>query len=243
MRDFDDYDDYWEQRGAIGTVFERWVRTVDELPEEGSLLDFGCGSGEFLAYLRSRRPNLKVKGVDYSAKSVEMVRRAGFDADVLDILRDDLEDKFDFITCFEVLEHIPEAEKAMRKLRQACAKRMYVSVPNVGCIGCRLRLGLFGRFPTTRCIMHIKEHVRFWTVRDFREWAQHYGMRVVKVYGVHGVKPLPSKKWPSLFASGVVYVLEPIRTPADEPADQLAPAVTVRPVQSVHAGHGAAAAR
>lgn len=216
MRDFDDYDDYWDQRGAIGTVFQRWVKTADELPEEGTVLDFGCGSGEFLTYLRQRRPRLVLYGADYSAKSVEMTQNAGFEAHVVNILERELDGRYDYITCFEVLEHIPDAEVVMQRLRTACAHRMFVSIPNVGFIGCRIRLALFGRFPTTRCVMHIKEHLRFWTVRDFREWARHCGLRVVRVYGVNGVKPLPWRRWPSLFASGALYALEPIGAPARE---------------------------
>ncbi len=211
LNEFADYDDYWKRRGQIKHIFYRWIITAQNLPDEGTLLDVGCGSAEFLTYLHEHKPKLKLAGNDISEQSVEMTRRAGFDADCVNLVEKDLDGKYDYITCLEVLEHIHDAEVVLRKMRDACRKQLFVSVPNVGFIGCRIRLGLFGRFPTTSCVMHVKEHIRFWTVRDFRQWAQHNDLRIVKIYGVKGVKWTPSRLWPALWASGVLYVLEPMR--------------------------------
>lgn len=209
LREFSDYDDYWTERGSTNHVFRRWVLAADLLPQEGTVLDVGSGSGEFLTYLRSRRPNLKLSGVDISERSAEMTRAAGFDARAIDLLKESLPQKFDFITCLEVIEHIPDAEIVVGRLRDACEKRLLISIPNVGYIGCRLRLLVFGRFPLTNCVMHIKEHVRFWSVRDFREWSSQLGLRVVSYRSARGLGPM-QRFWPSLFASTVLYELEPI---------------------------------
>jgi len=210
LDEFDDYDEYWDRRGPAGShVYYRWIAAADLLPDEGTLLDVGCGDGGFLSYLRTRRPNLGCKGVDISERSVELTRRAGFEAEVVDPLREDLGGPFDCITCFEVLEHVPDAEVLLRKMRDACRGQLLATVPNVGYIGCRLRLGLFGRFPLTCCVCHVKEHVRFWTVRDFRQWAEHEGWRVERVLGVRGLKFTPWQRWPALWASGAMYVLAP----------------------------------
>lgn len=155
MRDFSDYDDYWHQRGEIRIIFGRWRLTADALPETGSVLDVGCGTGEFLTYLKERRPKLTLKGLDGSEESVRMTRQRGFDAEVVNLLSGVIPEKADFLTCFEVLEHIPDAEVALRAMRDACRERIYISVPNVGYIGCRVRLALFGRFPTTTCVRRL----------------------------------------------------------------------------------------
>ncbi len=75
-------------------------------------------------------------------------------------------------------------------------------------MGSRLRLAIFGRFPTTNCIMHIKEHVRHWTPKDFKEWVAKEKLKVIRVEGQYGCPFTPWRKWPSLFAKGIVYVLE-----------------------------------
>ena len=210
MRDFSDYDDYWHQRGEIRIVFGRWRLTADALPDSGTLIDVGCGTGEFLTYLRDHRHSgLTMKGVDGSAESVRMTQQRGFDATVVNLLSGALPEKAEYLTCFEVLEHIPDAEVALRAMRDACQKRIFISVPNIGYIGCRARLALFGRFPLTTCVMHIKEHVRFWTVRDFRQWAESNGLRLVRARGTRGLGPL-YRLSASLFSATVLYELEPM---------------------------------
>lgn len=207
LSEFSDYDDYWSERGATNHIYRRWVLAADLLPEQGAVIDVGCGSGEFLAYLRQRRPQLTLTGVDISETSAEMTRAAGFDATAVDLLKESLPDTVDCITCLEVIEHIPDAEIVVEKMRDACRDRLLISIPNVGYIGCRLRLLFFGRFPLTNCVFHIKEHVRFWTVRDFREWADRLGLRVVSYRGARGLGPM-QRFWPSLFASTMLYELQ-----------------------------------
>lgn len=209
MRDFADYDNYWQERGDIGHVLRRWKLTADWLPETGTLLDVGCGGGEFLKYLRTVRPGIRSRGVDVSAEAVSRTRAAGFEAEVLDPARDALPGgPYDFVTCFEVIEHIPDAEAALRHMKGAFRHKLFISVPNIGHFSCRLRLAVFGRFPLTRVVMHVKEHVRHWTPKDFREWSEHEGLRVARAVGDWGTPMTPWKLFPSLFCAGMIYVLE-----------------------------------
>ena len=128
--------------------------------------------------------------------------------EVIDLLSDEIPGEHDYATCFEVIEHISEAEIVLQKLKKTFRKQLIISIPNIGYIGCRLRLALFGRFPITNCYMHIKEHVRHWTCKDFKEWAAHHGLRVVRVEAQYGTFGTPWKRIPSLFSAGLVYFLE-----------------------------------
>jgi 2-polyprenyl-3-methyl-5-hydroxy-6-metoxy-1,4-benzoquinol methylase len=209
MRDFEDYDGYWRQRGREDQVLRRWVLAASWLPETGTLLDVGCGGGDFLKYLRTVRPGIAARGVDLSAEAVSRTREAGFDAEVLDPSTQSLPGgPYDFVTCFEVLEHIADAEAALRKLKAAFRKQLIVSVPNIGHFSCRLRLAVFGRFPLTRVVLHVKEHVRHWTPKDFRDWTEHEGLRLVRRVGDWGTPLTPWRVMPSLFCAGMIYVLE-----------------------------------
>lgn len=210
MADFEDFDEYWERRGPVPTLFRRWVIAADLIPAGATVLDVGCGSGDFLRYLRTRRPDADVLGIDGSERAVAMTREAGFAAEVVsDAMSADLPVGFDIVTAFEILEHIPEAEVAIQRWSDAAQSFVIVSIPNVGYIGCRLRLALFGRFPTTNCVFHIKEHLRHWTLKDFREWTERLHLRVTHVapqYGFPGLR----RVWPGLFAKGLVYRVEPM---------------------------------
>lgn len=208
MRDFADYDEYWKDRVTVGGIMLRWKLATEVLPDGASLLDVGCGSGEFLRYLKTQRPTIQSTGCDFSQESVSLTKAAGFEAFRLDLATDEIEGTFDYVTCFEVLEHIPEAEAAFEKLARACRRQLIVSVPNVGYIDSRIRLALFGRFPVTNCIYHVKEHVRHWTERDFREWVDHMGWRVDQVAAQYaGGRFLPVDRYPGLLSPGLTYVL------------------------------------
>jgi methionine biosynthesis protein MetW len=212
MAEFEDFDEYWERRGQIPIVFHRWVVAARLIPHGARVLDIGSGSGDFLRFLRDQRPDVAIVGSDSSAKAVEMTRAAGFEALELDAMAEHLPEGFDVITCFEVLEHLPDAEVAIRRWA-AAAPQVILSIPNVGYIGSRVRLALFGRFPVTNCVYHIKEHVRHWTRTDFEEWTERLGLRITHVEAQYGA-PLLRRLGPGLWGKGIVYRVEAVASSA-----------------------------
>ena len=208
MQDFVDYDDYWEQRGGISKVLERWKVAAETIPDGATVLDVGSGQGEFLTYLQAVRPNARITGADFSPAAVSKIEERGFPGMLLDLGKKDIVGVYDYITCFEVLEHIPNAEDAIMRLSAACRKLMIVSIPNVAYVVNRIRLLLFGRFPLTNCQLHIKEHVRHWGKRDFEDWTRHFDLRIIRTEGQYGPRGTPWRRVPGLFASGLIYVLE-----------------------------------
>lgn len=105
-----------------------------------------------------------------------------------------------------MLEHIAEAEATFRSLKAVCRDTLFVSAPNIGCLRCRVRLAVFGKFPLTVCNVHVKEHLRHWTIRDFRCWMQKENMRIIRIEGQSGLRGF--YRWfPGLFAHGLAYIL------------------------------------
>lgn len=212
LNDFTDYDDYWETRGKANTVQHRWKVAAEIIPSGATVLDVGCGSGQFLEYLREQKPGVKGTGCDLSEVAAQKTRDRGFDAYASDLGAEDLTGVFDYVTCFEVVEHIPNAEDAFVRLLAATGGQLIVSVPNLAYIDYRLRLALFGRFPVTHCVYHMKEHVRHWTPKDFEEWVTKYGGKIVAThpqYLYEGSRMLPiARRWPKFWSPGLVYVIE-----------------------------------
>lgn len=211
MKEFRDYNEYWRMRGELNIVFRRWQIAADLIEDGTSVLDVGCGSGEFLTYLQSRKANAEIAAVDISDIAVQRTREKGFEARVADLRRQPLDKDYDYITCFEVLEHIQDAEVVFSEMIRHVRRRLIVSVPNAGCLRCRSRLAIFGRFPIVAIALHVKEHIRFWTIKDFREWVRALGGEVVGIHGQFGSNYMPWKLLPGLFSWGIVYVVEPRR--------------------------------
>jgi methionine biosynthesis protein MetW len=217
--EFDDYDAYWERRqkeGRIDRILHRHLIVADRIcaTPSSKVLDIGCGDGAFLRYLRQREATLSCAGAELSEKAVLHLRESGITGFVLDpnkSLREQIHGQFDDIVLMEVIEHIPDAEKFMRQVLQLGPKRLFITIPNCGYIIHRLRLALGGRFPITAIMYHMKEHVRFWTVRDFHEWSVSLGLQVTNYTGQENVEnPLVKcavRVWPSLFAGQIIYEL------------------------------------
>lgn len=216
--EFPDYNEYWRKRSAIGRVartLHRHRLIADLLPRSASVLDIGCGDGVFGSHVLEVRPDCTYKGLDISAASVQMARDAGLDADILasDItLLEQVGLGTDVVTIMEVLEHVHDAEELFRSILSLKPGIVIVTIPNVGFWMHRVRLAVFGRFPVTTIIFHMKEHIRFWTYKDFVQWASLFDVEVVGFYGQKGVGSklgdMLAVWFPKICAAQVVYVLK-----------------------------------
>jgi methionine biosynthesis protein MetW len=175
-----------------------------QIIEPGStVLDVGCGEGLLLEYLTKNRA-IKGYGVDISHEAAKLAETRGIVIKVTDILAWEIEEKYDYIILSEVIEHLANSEQVIVKLSKHFRKAMIVSVPNIGYYQHRLRL-LFGRFPI-QWNWHPSEHLRFWTVVDFKAWIQELGLAVVKVESSNGL-PLLHRYLPNLFGNQVVFII------------------------------------
>ncbi|HEY0529027.1 MAG TPA: methyltransferase domain-containing protein [Gemmatimonadaceae bacterium] len=103
-----------------------------------AILDAGCGRGDYSFFLARTFPEAQVYGVDIDAARVERNRRMsatlGLDNvtfEVADIVTARFPTTFDLIVSIDVLEHIPEQEKALRNLASQLTPegRVFYHVP------------------------------------------------------------------------------------------------------------------
>jgi O-antigen chain-terminating methyltransferase len=123
---------------------EEYVKTGQQfyLPYfEGcrSVLDIGCGRGEFLEMMRDA--SVPARGIDVGAESVAACRLKGLDAEIADVfpyLASVEEGTLDGIFCSQVVEHLPP--ERLPELIRLCAERLAhggviaIETPNPECL-------------------------------------------------------------------------------------------------------------
>lgn len=213
---YGDHDAYWEdkRKNNLGSL-SKWQKqradiALSYIDKEGgvSITDIGCGDGAILSYIHSKIPEAKLTGIDESQVALEKVREAGITAITANVADADIADvvpESDYLFLFEVLEHIPNPEHALKVLSKKAKKGICFSFPNTGYIAHRLRL-LFGKFPL-QWNVHPGEHVRFWTYGDVKWWLTALGYSKYRIHVYEGV-PILRTIFPGLFGMGIFVYIE-----------------------------------
>jgi len=104
-----------------------------------SVLDIGCGRGEFLEIMR--QAHIPAVGIDLSRESVAMCRLKGLEAETADLFTYVAglpEESLDGIFCAQVVEHLPP--QRLPEMIQLCAGRLarngvlVIETPNPECL-------------------------------------------------------------------------------------------------------------
>jgi SAM-dependent methyltransferase len=140
------YHIYHQAEGAEQAVFEqssgaalpRSLRMLDalnarfRLPQQGRMLDVGCGNGATLGALHQVAPRWSLAGFDLDAKYRSTVEAIGGVEALYTCPPDQIPGSFDLITMVHVLEHIADPGAFLRSLRFKLAPRglLLVEVPD-----------------------------------------------------------------------------------------------------------------
>jgi SAM-dependent methyltransferase len=87
-------------------------------PNASSLLEVGCGTGGVLRALRRNRPAVAVTGSDIHWAGLQLARERNPDVSFLQFDARELpfEHEFDIVGAFDVLEHIEDDERVLRRI-------------------------------------------------------------------------------------------------------------------------------
>jgi 2-polyprenyl-3-methyl-5-hydroxy-6-metoxy-1,4-benzoquinol methylase len=105
---------------------DRFNTTIELINNGQSILDIGCGRGEFIDALMLQRPNCEAVGIDFSSAAIDNAKTKGIVSDffVHDInTAYQYSHKFDIVVSFEVIEHLSNptmlVENARANLNQS----------------------------------------------------------------------------------------------------------------------------
>lgn len=98
--------------------------------KEASLLDFGCGTGDFLAYAKNR--NLNVIGIEPNENARHIAAKKLGENSVSNKKLSEINGQFDYITLWHVLEHLPDLFHFIDQLKSKLKDDgvLMIAVPN-----------------------------------------------------------------------------------------------------------------
>lgn len=205
-----DYEAYWnnKKKGSLGMPNSFQIARANwisgRIKENCSILDVGCGDGSVLIAIRKNK-KISAIGADCSTVMLEFLEKQNITANFLDLSKKNSIESLptkDHYLVLEVLEHFPNPEEFLRRCLERVGESVFVSVPNTGYISHRLRL-LFGKFPL-QWRAHPSEHLRFWTVADFKWWVDQLNLTEQTEIGYYAGFPILNKIFPNLFAQGII---------------------------------------
>jgi len=105
---------------------ERLIRTLNQ--GKGQLLDFGCGTGHFLKHCKQK--GWIVSGIEPNHKANVMASKL-LNQPIHQTIKDS-KTKFDLVTAWHVLEHVPDPMKTIKALRKRLTDNghLVIAVPN-----------------------------------------------------------------------------------------------------------------
>jgi len=173
-------EDYHRLISAAGeTSPHRWLAHRKALilyKQSGALLDMGCSSGSFLAFLKG--DSWELYGIEMSADCAKRAEaRTGAQVFVGDILEAPFPpESFDVITCFDVLEHVYEPRRVMAKVREWLKPGgiFYFQVPNINSAEARV-------FGTYWHGLELPRHLSHFSLASVRNLAKAEGLSEVSL--------------------------------------------------------------
>lgn len=99
-----------------------------------SLLEIGCGDGNFLAYIQDR-VTIDAIGLDTAPRSIERARSRGFNSHCMtldEFAAENPQARFDVVCAYHCLEHVADPKGLVASMRKLLTGRgvIFLSVPN-----------------------------------------------------------------------------------------------------------------
>ena len=191
----------------LSKIINSWV------PENSTVIDFGCGDGSLLKELFENKQVLGY-GVEINDTKIEKCIEKGVPVIKLDIdkgLNDFMSSNFDLSIMARSIQCLKNPDLALNRMLEL-SKRCVVTLPNLGYWRCRINLAS-GKMPITPELpssWYETENIHLCTIKDFENLCLKENISIKdKVFiNRNGDQGGLSKINPNLFAVEGVYLLE-----------------------------------
>lgn len=169
----------------------RWIES--QLPATvTSVVDVGCGRGQFLDYLREQRPHLRLVGVDLS----ENENRDGIEFHCGDALELQL-GQFDAVVSLATIEHVLDATAFSNRIHELCNPGGLAFVMTLDDNSLLYRVGRLARrfgMPVAFNRLYSAHHLHHFTSKSLSRLLEARGLRCVDT--LHHSVPLKALDLP-----------------------------------------------
>ena len=180
--DSEEYQSHHNQKKTFlnfiyNTVKQRSFKRKESLFQNGTIqktvLDIGAGSGDFLAYCKDQ--GYHVTGTEPSETARQIAKEKGID--LFESIDGVLGKKFDVITMWHVLEHIPNLFEFLEQLKTLLKEngKLIVAVPNFKSYDAEYYQEFWAAYDVPRHLWHFSQK----SIRNLFESVQ---MNVIKVH-------------------------------------------------------------
>jgi SAM-dependent methyltransferase len=156
-------------------LFDKIADAIPKDPSFRSVLDAGCGRGDFLRHLRKRRPDLALTGIDVSPNE---------DVDGISFIQGDfqtypLHGPYDVVVSLAVIEHLSDVKVFARRVAQLtrASGLTVISTVNDSSLLFRLARGLHAVGVSVAFDrLYSRHHLNHFTPRSLEVLLKSYGM-------------------------------------------------------------------
>lgn len=160
------------KRAMVERLNKKILDSLDNMiGSKGALkiLDAGCGEGFVDRLLVDRFSNIEITGIEFTHEAIEIARRSNPTVDYIqgDICELPFETRsFDIVICTEVLEHIPNPDRALKELIRVSSGYLLISVPHEPWF----RLGNLLVLKNVTRLGNPIDHINHWTIHSFKKF-------------------------------------------------------------------------
>ena len=169
-------------KGMINTLYY-WVKNyslkkkfslISQASQGKKILDYGCGTGEFVSFLNSKKMN--AFGFEPNTNAFKIAKEKNperiFNSN--QILKNE---KFDVITLWHVLEHVPDLNEVIEQLKNSLNPdgKLFVAVPNYASFDAEYYQEFWAAYDVPRHLWHFNQ-------KSMQTLFNNFGMIIEKVH-------------------------------------------------------------
>lgn len=153
-------------------MFQTKLQLIKSQSKEiNSVLDFGCGTGDFVKYLKSKK--IQAEGIEPTETAFQKAKENG--VKVYKKIQE-VEKNFDAITLFHVLEHVEDYNKTLQDLvlKLNSKGRLLIAIPNYKSYDANYYKEKWAAWDVPRHLWHFNRE-------NIKELAEQHNLKLIKI--------------------------------------------------------------